>query len=106
MASDQVAHSREFGAVAHPLATLRRVVPYAMLAAGAMLLVATAGYYAYAYWAKSDLDSLKFATERPSPVVDGPHPNLPPQGEGTLGQAPRVKGLMGELSEHGTRAGR
>ena len=89
MASDQIAQTSEFPSVAHLSSNWRRMVPYAMLTAGAMLLVATAAYYAYSYWAKSDLDSLQVAMERPSPLGGGPHPNLPPQGEGTIVGGPR-----------------
>ena len=68
VASDKVAETGEFPPVAHLSSNWRRIVPYAMLTVGAMLLVATAAYYAYAYWAKSDLDSLQVVMERPSPL--------------------------------------
>ena len=53
---------------------LQRLLAGILIASGMLLLFAAVSYYTYGHIARSNLDSLSFATERPSLAVSAPSP--------------------------------
>ena len=60
---------------------LQRLLAGILIASGMLLLFAAVSYYTYGHIARSNLDKLSFATERPSLAVSAPSPKANYSGE-------------------------